>query len=58
MRLTMQDQWIDGARDIVDGSVSRDFNRACIGVDFDFADLRAVREGGDGERLVGESCDE
>jgi hypothetical protein len=51
MRLTMQDQWIDGARDIVDGSVSRDFNRACIGVDFDFADLRAVREGGDGERF-------
>src|SRR5271165_1099486 len=54
MRLTMQDQWIDGAPDIVDRSVSHDFKRACIGIDLDFADLRAVGEAGNWERLIGD----
>jgi hypothetical protein len=52
MRLTVQDQRIDGAPDIVNCSVPHDFNLARFGINLDFADLRSVREAGDRKRLV------
>jgi len=55
MRLAMQDQRIDGAPDVVHRSIANDLNFARFGIDFCFADLRAVREAGDGERLVGDA---
>ena len=55
MRLTVQDQRIDGAPDIVDRSVADDFNLAGFGIDLDFADLRAIRKARDRKRLVGDA---
>jgi hypothetical protein len=52
VRLTVQDQWIDGAPDVVNRCVADDFNLARFGINFDFADLRSVREAGDRKRLV------
>jgi hypothetical protein len=40
MRLTMQNQRIDGASDVVNRSIADDLNLACIGIDFDFAKRR------------------
>ena len=55
MRLTMQDQRIDGAPDVVHRRVTDDLNLACFGIDLDFTDLRAVGKARDGERLVGDA---
>ena len=53
MRLTVQDQRIDGAPDIVHGSVPDDLHLTCIRIYFDFAYLRAIGEACNRERLVG-----
>ena len=50
MRLTMQDQRIDGAPDIVHRSIADDLYFARFGIDLGFADLRAVGEAGDRKR--------
>ena len=42
VRLTVQDQRIDGTPDIVDGSVADYLHLARLGIYFDFADLRTV----------------
>ena len=55
MRLTVQDQRIDGAPDIVNCSVPHDFNLARFGINLDFADLRSIRKARDGKRLVGDA---
>ena len=57
MRLTMQDQRIDGAPDVVHRGVTDDLNLAGFGLDLDFADLRAVGKAGDRKRLVGDAGD-
>ncbi len=47
MRLAVQDQWVDGAADIVDRGVAGDFDTPGLGIDFNLADVKAMREGGD-----------
>src|SRR5271156_6309418 len=49
LRLTVQDQRIDGAPDVVNRSIANDLNLARFGIEFDFANLRAA----DRECLVG-----
>jgi hypothetical protein len=41
--------------DIVNSRIADDLHLACVGIDFDFADLRAVGEAGNRERLIGDS---
>lgn len=55
MRLSVQDQRIDGASDIVNRRIADDLHLARVGIDFYFAYLGTVREAGDRERLVGDS---
>src|SRR5580704_2258721 len=55
MRLTVEDQRIDRAPDIVNRCVADDFNLARFGINFDFADLRSVWEAGDRKCLVGDA---
>ena len=45
MGLTMQDERVDGAADIVDGGVADDLDGPGLWVDLDFADMKPVREG-------------
>jgi hypothetical protein len=53
VRLTVQDQRVNRAPDIVHCSVVDDFDLAGFGIYFDLADLRAAGEARDRERLVG-----
>ena len=55
MRLTMQDQRIDGAPDIVNRCVGDDLHLARFGIHLDFADLRSVRKARDRKRLIGDA---
>src|SRR5690242_2334750 len=55
MRLTVQDQRIDGAPDVVHRGMSHYFNFARLGIDLDLADLSAVGEADDRKRLVGDA---
>src|SRR5712672_1255589 len=47
MRLPVQDQWVDGAADIVDRRVAVDLDPPGLGIDFDLTDVKAMWEGGD-----------
>src|SRR5690348_4458380 len=51
MCLTMQDQRIDRASNIVDRSIAHDLDLTRFGVNFDLADLRTIRKARDRERL-------
>jgi hypothetical protein len=55
MRLTMQDQRIGGAPNIVHRCIADNSNLARFGIDLDFADLRVVGKARDWERLVGDA---
>ena len=47
MGLAVRDQWVDSAPDIIGGGVAGDLDDAGLGVDFDLADVKSVRERGD-----------
>jgi hypothetical protein len=55
MRLTVQDQRIDSAPNIVHRGIADDLDLACFGIYFDFADLGAIRKARDRKRLVGDA---
>src|SRR5438105_62473 len=55
VRLTVQNQRIDGAPDIVDCSVADNFNLAGVGIDLNFTNLRAIRKARNRKRLVGDA---
>ena len=44
MNLAFEQQWIDGAAEIVDHRVALDRNRAGVGIDLDLDDVTAVRK--------------
>src|SRR5215472_4549925 len=52
MDLAMDDQWVDGAADIVDRRIADDLDDAGIGIDIDLADMAAIREAREIDGLV------
>jgi hypothetical protein len=55
VRLAMDDHRVDRTADIVNHSVADDLYQAGIGIDFDLADMRAVRKTGDRQCLVADA---
>ena len=53
--LAIYNQRVDDAADIVDGGVADDPDGPGLRVDFDFADMKPVREGGDLARDVADA---
>ena len=50
--LAVNNERVHGAADVVDGDVGDHLDRTGIGIDFDFADMGAVRVAGLGDGLV------
>ena len=53
MCLAMQDQRVDRSPDIIDRGIADDLHPACFRIDLNLADVRAVGEASDRQRLVG-----
>src|SRR6202040_1469863 len=50
--LTVNNERVHGAADVVDGDVGDHLDRTGVGIDFDFADVGAIRVAGLGDGLV------